>query len=339
VYPQDFMNLLAQEIRDYVEAFWKGLSTRVLIPCPAECALGRPGRGLFDIDKLLRYRRRGKNSYPCPVPDCDGDMSIPLLLEGESLQSQDRVLPAKEAIRAVLREEVLVPLMGVVANSRELVQRFDSFDRAAQAAIGQANERLRVIMRGFDDEAANGPRLFSVEPLRRSLKHPSPTDRRVVVRLWCEHSRAPVSVLSGNPNAGVYEFSFAEDWWRKIGPAVKATTLVLRLLLPVSLAGLEMDLSESQWKSVSKQLALTNEMVDLADSLTGEPIAPEDPGIQGLSAPLLAEGGALRMFHEMLSKKDPSFGDLRRVRDQQGRFLWVHPRFVSIYQPPLPIMD
>lgn len=38
----------------------------------------------------------------------------------------------------------------------------------------------------------------------------------------------------------------------------------------------------------------------------------------------------------MLKEQDYTFADLRRVTDTQGRHVWVHPRFVPIYQPPLP---
>jgi hypothetical protein len=38
----------------------------------------------------------------------------------------------------------------------------------------------------------------------------------------------------------------------------------------------------------------------------------------------------------MLKEQDHTFADLRRVADNNGRYLWVHRRFVPIYQPPLP---
>jgi hypothetical protein len=40
----------------------------------------------------------------------------------------------------------------------------------------------------------------------------------------------------------------------------------------------------------------------------------------------------------MLKEQDPTFADLRRVADNSGRYLWVHPRFEPIYQPP-PLPD
>ncbi len=49
-----------------------------------------------------------------------------------------------------------------------------------------------------------------------------------------------------------------------------------------------------------------------------------------------AEGGVLRTLHATLKEQDPTFADLRRVTDAQGRYLWIHPRYLPIYQPPLP---
>ena len=49
-----------------------------------------------------------------------------------------------------------------------------------------------------------------------------------------------------------------------------------------------------------------------------------------------AEGGVLRTLHAMLRQQDSTFANLRRVADTQGRYLWIHPLFLPIYQPPLP---
>lgn len=42
------------------------------------------------------------------------------------------------------------------------------------------------------------------------------------------------------------------------------------------------------------------------------------------------------MLHATLRQQDITFADLRRVRDEQGRALWVHPKFEHVYNPPLP---
>ena len=49
-----------------------------------------------------------------------------------------------------------------------------------------------------------------------------------------------------------------------------------------------------------------------------------------------AEGGVLRNLHAMLNEQDLTFADLRRVTDAQSRYLWIHPSYLPIYQPPLP---
>jgi len=46
----------------------------------------------------------------------------------------------------------------------------------------------------------------------------------------------------------------------------------------------------------------------------------------------------LRQLHATLREQDITYADLRRVRDQQGRYLWIHPRFLDLYQPSLPVI-
>jgi len=47
-------------------------------------------------------------------------------------------------------------------------------------------------------------------------------------------------------------------------------------------------------------------------------------------------GRVLRTLHVLLAKEDPTFADLRRVTEAGGRYLWVHRRYLPIYQPRLP---
>ena len=44
-----------------------------------------------------------------------------------------------------------------------------------------------------------------------------------------------------------------------------------------------------------------------------------------------AQGGVLREFQSWLKKKDPRFGDLRKVLNKQKEFLWVHRDFENQY--------
>jgi hypothetical protein len=44
-----------------------------------------------------------------------------------------------------------------------------------------------------------------------------------------------------------------------------------------------------------------------------------------------ASGNLLRELHALIKEKDPSFGNLVRVRNKRQEYLWVHPQFESEY--------
>jgi hypothetical protein len=109
----------------------------------------------------------------------------------------------------------------------------------------------------------------------------------------------------------------------------------------VDTSGPPLDLSDAQWKAVEEQLSLAKETLSMASECASNVEVGHGDLDMSESAsqrivPLAAEGGVLRMFHALLKKQDMSYADLRRVRDAQGRYLWIHPRFVPVYQPPLP---
>jgi len=332
-FPEAFLHLLMTEIREYVERFWKGLTTRVMIPCRVPCGINDPGRGLFDVDKLITRRGRGKADYPCPVDDCDLDADINTLLLGLDARRTDA-----DRLAAVLRETVGESLDTHVerlitiqqAGTRAILGRIEDLDDATKAAFSRAEERLTVLMRSLDDDAADGAParldhpLDAADPMVRALPparaHPRPSPAR---RGRLHRRRTPGVVDQG-------------------GPIIRATSVVLKTLLPVSLAAAELDLTDTQWSAAKEQLGLTAKSLSAAAE-AGESldIDPDDGDRLAAAAgrgelPVRAEGGLLRLLRATLKEQDVTFADLRRVRTQQGRFRWVHPRFVEIYQPPLP---
>ncbi|MYR92651.1 MULTISPECIES: leucine-rich repeat domain-containing protein [unclassified Streptomyces] len=343
--PQAFLDHLVQEVREYVEGFWKGLGTRVLIPCKAICQYGNSGHGLFDLDKLYRRLEAGKREYTCPDPSCDDDVAVEALLRGLDKRAIDETQiesVVRETVNDVLDSHVTRLLAAHDVGTRQVLARIDRMDDKTKEAFSRAEDQLTGLLRSMDDDAADGPRLFSLELLDRSVLHPGLTTQRMKLTLWCEHSRLPVHVLEpGRPDAGVYIIDVPRDWWVKAAPAVKATAVLLKTILPVSLAAIEFDLNDQQWEAVKEQLALSKEILS-ASAETAQAMSdsgnPELVNPNTGAAATRAEGGILRMLHASLREQDVTFADLRRVRDPQGRFLWVHQQFVPEYQPPLPVI-
>ena len=342
-----FLQQIVTEIRDYVEGFWKGLATHVMVPCVVPCGLNEPGRGLFDIDKLIARRDRGRNDYPCPTPGCDHDADIGALLEGQPsrVRAEDVQLAAviQETINDTLDPQIQRILDEQIQGITSVIERIDHLDDDLIVAFSRAEERLSVLLRNLDDEAANGPRLFTFSLADRTALHPGVMTRRVRVTLWCEHSHLPLYLLdTDQSNAGVYAIDVPKNWWVKAGPIIKTTSLILQTLLPVSLHSLSLALPAHEISAIKEELALGSEiskaMTQVAEGIPSTLSEHLPPGTTDLTTQdaIQAEGGLLRALHTELNKIDPTFADLRRVRDQHGRFLWVHPRFAPIYQPPLP---
>ena len=156
------------------------------------------------------------------------------------------------------------------------------------------------------------------------------------------YTSQPVHVLDpGHPTAGVYEIEVPREWWVKAAPILKTTAALLKPVIGIGLADLELTFTEAQWTAVEEQVAVARESVDAAIEAAGA-LTAED-GSEGLGEGttrdrglVAAEGGVLRSLHGLLAAQDITYADLRKVRDTDGRLLWVHPRFVTIFQPPPP---
>jgi hypothetical protein len=115
-------------------------------------------------------------------------------------------------------------------------------------------------------------------------------------------------------------------------------SVVARSLLPVSIASLQLDLDDKQWKAIGEQLVLSEKslagLADLGTRLDVDGPPPIAEGPKDL-APNYVDGSVWRTLHSFLRETDPSFGGLEKVRDR-NRYLWVHPRFVDRYHPSVP---
>lgn len=335
--PHGYLHQVADEVRDCVDGFWAGLTTRALIPCQTVCGLGTPGRGLFDRDKLIEAKDRQRVEFPCSTSGCQEWISIDTLLGA----SATAATAADQTLLADIQAGLDELRVGHAYGTERVLTRIDSLDDTLKAKLARQDTALTRIMRGLDDEAADGPRLFSLVPLDKTLLRPGWTSRRMKLTLYCEHSRWPVHALeSDDPEAGVYTVDVPRDWWVKAVPLLKVTSLLLKPFLGIGLASTELELGTAQWDAVKDQLAVGKETLTAAADFAGRAeVTGSSEGIENQAdrdSVIRAEGGVLRTLHAMLRQQDSTFADLRRVADIQGRYLWVHPLFLPIYQPPLP---
>jgi Leucine-rich repeat (LRR) protein len=328
-FPLYFLNLIVEDIESYVGEFWQGVKVHNLVGCGDRCIdPQRSRRGQWELERLINRSAKGKTEITCPA--CDEDASIAGLVNGASAQSN----PAERMGRAV--DETLD------AKFTALLDRIEAEGALTRATIG--SEATRVISRGesylqeilkaLNEEAAHGPRLFTLENVRPSnALNPAFVQYRVV--LWCEYSRKPLRTLNDDPDSGVYRIGVPRDWLVKAAPWIKAVGRLLRAMLPVALDGMKLDLGDEQWKVLEEQANFTRAAIGggaetaelLADHVrTDQRLRDDDPPSE-----------QLRTLHALLREQDPGFGGLVRVLDR-GRFLWVHPRYVDRFNPGLPEM-
>jgi len=324
-YPQFLMGQLAGEVDWLVESFWKGLDTVSKVPCqrlePSPCP------GLFDVEILHRTKERGYAEAVCP--SCTEWQAIDALLLGVTR-------PSTELARADQVDELLHELTAIRDQDLPVLQS------SVEAALSRGDELFVSYLRTLDDIGEHGPRLFTLVPLDPTWRRPGWVKQRFQVTLYCEHSRLPVWVLSGNPRAGVYDIELPHDWVKKAAPVAKIMASVLSLALPAARAIAEIELGEDRWKELQTQVeaaktTLTSLVDTLAEGLEGAAKEPDSP-LPHITEEGEYSGAQLRLFHELLRDLDLTFGGLEKVRNNRRKPLWVHTSYLSVYRPSPPAM-
>nr|VFJ62876.1 MAG: hypothetical protein BECKFW1821B_GA0114236_107719 [Candidatus Kentron sp. FW] len=340
-YPAYFLGSLTGEVKWLVESFWEGLRCEVTVPCLVRQRDDKPCPGLFEVEKLIDSKRKNRSEHPCPI--CN------------EWQNIDALLNNAPPVRAVTTGSALDILLAEFADMKraqvitylQMRQGFAGLDTNDKKLLSRIDDARDEFLRALTDEAKDGPRLFSLEPVKRSRFNPKGwAKEKFRIILWCEHSRLPLPVLYGDENKGVCEIELDRAWFKKAAPLLKILNGTLRLGLPVAAAGLELTLDEATYETMEGQLDLGQEIIEaslkskggdnqIGDWRDGE--VPDRKRGQGagslISAPISAHGSVLREFHALLRKQDPGckFGGLVRVRNKRNEFLWVHPRFEGEY--------
>lgn len=323
VYPGNLLAVLTREVKWLVEGFWEGLRCEVVVPCVEPCGKKLPGTGVFEVQKLIEFKRQGMTLFPCTVSSCNQAQNIQCLLQNAPVARR----PSIESLLTDGFAEMRLLLEDLRQQNREL-------DQALKRSMSQVDDTFRRVMRAFTDEAKDGPRLFSLRPVERSVFNPDGwVKKKFLITLWCEHTRLPLPLINKHERKGVYEFDVTWEWFAKAAPFLKVLTGTLSLVLPVAASATKLLLNESAYKASENQLDFGKscaEAVLKATENTTEWLPEDELGLRGMGV-IHGEGGVLRQFQEWLKKKDPTFGDLRRVQNKRQEFLWVHKNFASEY--------
>jgi Leucine-rich repeat (LRR) protein len=335
-YPERFLAVLTSEVKWLVENFWSGLRCDVMVPCVEPCGRKAPGTGLFEVRKLIESKKKQRPEYPCPV--CNEWQDIDHLL---------RNAPAAQRLPLVELVDVLSGLtdlsgdlgrirMLLIDQQGETMGRFDKLDIGQRRMLSKIDDAYSGFMHALTDEAKDGPRLFSFEPVKPGFfDRPKWMNEKFRLTLWCEHSRLPLPSLNGaDGKKGVYELSIPREWFVKAAPYLKVLATTLSLVLPVASSATKLLADDSVYKRIEKELEFgekSAESVIKGGEDAGEWLGVSDaPDVEHGSS-IRAHGAALRQLHAWLKEKDPSFGGLVRVQNKRQEFLWVHPQFEGEY--------
>ena len=325
-YPEFLIHELRKEVKWLVESFWRGLKCQVMVPCVAPCGKNEPGKWLFDVEQLINFKRQGVEKFPCTLQGCNQLQDIDGLLRNAPSPATSQV-----TLSTQLTEELQDLSRELASQKDQLRQGFQQLSRNQWAMLSQSDLQYTRFQQMLVDEAKDGPRLFSFQPIDPGFFDlPKWMGRKYQLTLWCEHSRLPLPFLNPeDPKKGVYELSLPRKWLVKAKPFLKLMTTTLSLVLPVASAATKVVLDEAAYAAIEAELELGQETLDATIEgsdklLEGSGDAPE---WEGPDTVVRAEGAILRELHAILKKEDPSFGGLVRVQNKRREFLWVHPQF------------
>ncbi len=327
-YPGRFLTMLTEEVKYLIDSFWEGLRCDIMVPCIEPCGNKTPGSGLYPVDKLIDSKNKDRDEYPCPV--CD------------EWQDIDSLLLNAPMIRPTTPEEFVVLLKEIkklrklnILQHDELKGRFDKLDSDHKAILSKVELAYQGLLSAYTDEAKDGPRLFSFEPVDRSSFNPKNwVQEKFKLTLWCEHSKLPLPYIGKfDPKRGVIEIEITRKWMQKAGPYLKLLAGTLSLVLPVASSAVKVAMDEAGYKAFEDQLKLGSDIVKSSLGATDKIVkaTEEDVHLRDEGKGIRAEGAALRELHALLKEKDPGFGGLVRVMNKRQEFLWVHEKYKGEY--------
>jgi hypothetical protein len=291
---------------------------------------------LFEVEKLITFKRQGMQMFPCLVSGCSQAQNIDGLLRNAPSAQRPSIEELLVDHFDEIRSRFDTVHEQLAQHDRDARDHFHVLDANDRRVISQVEDAYTGFMQALTDEAKEGPRLFSFEPVdRRLFDKPKWISAKFRLTLWCEHSRLPLPVLNGKDDPrGVYELDLPRQWVVKSMPYMKFLSGLLSLVIPVAAAGAKVELDESTLKGIEKQLDFGEKSLEsaLKGSEKAENWASEGngPHLEEGSA-IRAQGAVLRQLHAWLKEKDPSFGGLVRVQNRRQEFLWVHPKFEGEY--------
>ena len=332
-YPERFLAMLTEEVKYLVESFWEGLRCDVMVPC----LNSTPCIGLFEVWKLIENKRQGRPEQPCPV--CNEWQDIDSLLLNAPAARPDAtslILSEFAEVKAEVEKARLQLSDKMSYQGDKIMGRFDRLDDRTRRTLSIVDKNFSDLIQLLTNEAKEGPRLFSLVPVKRSGFNPKEwASEKFRLILWCEHIRLPLPLLNGKESKkGIYELELTREWFKKSAPLLKLMANALSLALPIAASGANLVIDKAIYDSLEDYFNFGKEVIDATLSASDKAGLWTDAG-DYVDLPdgtaVLAENATLRELHSFLKEKDPGFGGLVRVMNKRQEFLWVHEKFAGEY--------
>ena len=303
VWPEYFMNVLQHTLHKLITDNWPGLEDRYrfTVPCP-ERTDGQPCKGRFNIHALRQFLAEGDRTTRCQ--ECLKRKSIAELLFGFEDTRLEKQLQRIEDGLEGLESRIANYFMG--------------------------------LMHALANEAKNGPRLFTIEPVDEGwhLALRRVVSVRLRLQLWCEAEGEQHRVY--DKAVGVYEFNKPYEWVRQVAPYANFVLSLLKTVLPVAAPAVDIRLgagTAASWK-IDDHLEV---MKELSKRLPAEVKAPARPGLRPGILTEVERSGLLAM-HALLRELDPNQERLgvTRVPTYTGDYRWLCRKHYREWEPKIP---
>jgi internalin A len=305
VWPEYFMNLLRQRLDKLITDNWPGLE----------------GHYTFTV--------------PCKNNECDGRFEIAAL--------RDFLNDGDETIRCQKcrdRQNIIELLYGF--EDYDIRENMTTLQRTVEhgfANVGDEFEKLRSqiangflnAMKAMANEAKNGPRLFTVEPVDGKWQW---INKKYKLQLWCEAEDCQHPVYDG---LGIYEFKMTSEWVAQIAPYANFIVGVMKTLLPMVAPSVNVLFGAGkfdQWE-YKNQLSLIQTSLS---SVLPEGIKVHAPGRLKDGVLTESERSGLLALHSFLREVDPNQEriGLYRIPTYTGDFTWVCKKHYDLMQSKIP---
>ena len=312
VWPEFFMNVLRKTLHKLITDNWPGMEGRYWfgVPCQAKID-GAPCHGRFDIQALRQFLKEGDETIRCQV--CRSRQNIVDLLYGFR----------EEDYRARL-----------VQIEKKLDRGFAEVLKEFEGLESRIADYVMAIMQAIANEAREGPRLFTIEPVDGNWRRL--TAKRYRLHLWCEAEGCQHPVLE--EGKGIYEFQATREWVKTVAPFANLIAGVLRTVLPVAAPAVNAFFGPGTIDKLGIGDHL-NAMKEATGKLLEGDLRIDDPSVLHKEGMLSnAERSGILALHAFLREQDPNHErlGLKRHPTYTGDYLWLCEEHYQQMQSKIP---